>query len=551
MNWFSDLFFGEGVAHAILMLAVVIATGIALGKIKIKGISLGVTWILFAGIAFAHFGMRIDTGVLHILQEFGLILFVFSIGMQVGPGFFSSFKKGGLTLNMLAAGIVLLGVAVTCIIHLVTGLSISTMVGIMSGAVTNTPGLGAAQQAYMDMTGTDNPDIATGYAVAYPLAVVGIIGTILAFRYIFRINLAREEENALAFDSSKESVARQLSLRVTNPSLDGMKVSQIHDLIQRNFVISRIRYADGTVEMVNAETVLHTGDYILVITSQAAVPAITVFIGEETDMKWKQLNTQLISRKILVTKPEINGKSLSQLRLRSFGVSITRVSRSGIDLVASPVLQLQLGDRITVVGTQQAITEVEKKLGNSLKRLNHPNLFPIFAGIMLGVILGSIPFAFPGIPQPVKLGLAGGPLIIAILLSRFGPKYKLVTYTTESANLMLREIGIAIFLACVGLNAGENFVETIVNGGYKWIGYGILITLIPILIIGIIGRKICKLNYFTLSGLIAGSMTDPPALAYSNDMAGNDTPAVGYATVYPLTMFLRVLSAQILILLSA
>ena len=330
-----------------------------------------------------------------------------------------------------------------------------------------------------------------------------------------------------------------------------MKVSQIHDLIQRNFVISRIRYADGTVEMVNAETVLHTGDYILVITSQAAVPAITVFIGEETDMKWKQLNTQLISRKILVTKPEINGKSLSQLRLRSFGVSITRVSRSGIDLVASPVLQLQLGDRITVVGTQQAITEVEKKLGNSLKRLNHPNLFPIFAGIMLGVILGSIPFAFPGIPQPVKLGLAGGPLIIAILLSRFGPKYKLVTYTTESANLMLREIGIAIFLACVGLNAGENFVETIVNGGYKWIGYGILITLIPILIIGIIGRKICKLNYFTLSGLIAGSMTDPPALAYSNDMAGNDTPAVGYATVYPLTMFLRVLSAQILILLSA
>lgn len=533
------------------MLAVVIATGIALGKIKIKGISLGVTWILFAGIAFAHFGMRIDTGVLHILQEFGLILFVFSIGMQVGPGFFSSFKKGGLTLNMLAAGIVLLGVAVTCIIHLVTGLSISTMVGIMSGAVTNTPGLGAAQQAYMDMTGTDNPDIATGYAVAYPLAVVGIIGTILAFRYIFRINLAREEENALAFDSSKESVARQLSLRVTNPSLNGMKVSQIHDLIQRNFVISRIRYADGTVEMVNAETVLHTGDYILVITSQAAVPAITVFIGEETDMKWKQLNTQLISRKILVTKPEINGKSLSQLRLRSFGVSITRVSRSGIDLVASPVLQLQLGDRITVVGTQQAITEVEKKLGNSLKRLNHPNLFPIFAGIMLGVILGSIPFAFPGIPQPVKLGLAGGPLIIAILLSRFGPKYKLVTYTTESANLMLREIGIAIFLACVGLNAGENFVETIVNGGYKWIGYGILITLIPILIIGIIGRKICKLNYFTLSGFIAGSMTDPPALAYSNDMAGNDTPAVGYATVYPLTMFLRVLSAQILILLSA
>ena len=549
MNWLRELFFGQGVAHSILMMAIVIAVGILLGKIRIKGISLGVTWILFAGIAFAHFGMRVDAETLHIFKEFGLILFVYSIGLQVGPGFFSSFKKGGIKLNMLAAGIVVLGAGVTVALHYITKIPMPTMVGIMSGAVTNTPGLGAAQQANMDVTGIDNPDIATGYAVAYPLAVVGIIFTILVLRYIFRINLAHEEKMAMATDSSQDSTARQLSLRVANPSLCGMKVGDIHDLVQRNYVISRIRCKDGEVKMVNAETILNMGDDILVITSQSAVPAITALIGEEIELDWKQLTTQLISRRILITKSEINGKTLAQLRLRSFGVSITRVNRAGIDLVASPSLQLQIGDRLTVVGTQSAISEVEKILGNSLKRLNHPNLFPIFIGIALGVILGSIPIVFPGIPQPVKLGLAGGPLIVAILISRFGPKYKLVTYTTMSANLMLREVGIAIFLACVGLGAGETFVDTIVAGGYKWIGYGILITLIPIMAIGVIGRKFLKLNYFTLSGLIAGSMTDPPALAYANDMAGNDLPAVSYATVYPLTMFLRVLCAQLLILM--
>ena len=493
--------------------------------------------------------MRVDEEILHIFKEFGLILFVYSIGLQVGPSFFSSFKKGGITLNMLAMGVVLLGVVVTYTIHIVTKIPLATMVGIMSGAVTNTPGLGAAQQANMDISGIDNSDIATGYAVAYPLAVVGIILTILVLRYIFKINLHKEEQLALDLDNSQEYAARSLSLRVTNPSLDGMKVGDIHDLIQRNYVVSRIRSSDDVVKMVNAETVLRLGDDVLIITSQSAVPAITAFIGDEIDIEWKQLNTQLISRRILITKPELNGKSLAQLRLRSFGVSITRVNRSGIDLVATPGLQLQIGDRVTVVGLQSAITEVEKKLGNSLKRLDHPNLFPIFIGIALGVIAGSMPFIIPGIPQPVKLGLAGGPLVVAILISRFGPKYKLVTYTTMSANLMLREIGIAIFLACVGLGAGESFINTIVAGGYKWIGYGILITLIPIIAIGIIGRKMCKLNYFTLSGLIAGSMTDPPALAYANDMAGNDIPAVGYATVYPLTMFLRVLCAQLMILL--
>ena len=547
--WIKELFFGDGIAHSILILAVVIAVGIVLSRIKIKGISFGVTWILFVGIAASHFGMRLDGEILHIFKEFGLILFVYSIGLQVGPSFFSSFKKGGVTLNMLACATVLLGVLTTYIIHFVTGIPIATMVGIMSGAVTNTPGLGAAQQANMDITGIDNPDIATGYAVAYPLAVVGIILTIVMLRYLFRINLSQEEDKANSMDDAKDSTARQLSLRVTNPALEGKSVGEIHDLIQRNYVISRIRYSDGTVKMVNADTVLHIGDDILVITSNAAAPAITVFIGEEIDLDWKQLNTQFISRKILVTKRNVNGKSLSLLRLRSFGVSITRVNRAGIDLVATPSLPLQMGDRVTVVGTPSAIAEVEKVLGNSLKLLDHPNLFPIFLGIFLGVIVGSIPFAFPGIPQPVKLGLAGGPLIVAILISHFGPKYELVTYTTMSANLMLREVGITIFLACVGLGSGESFVETIVAGGYKWVGYGILITIIPILTIGVVGRKIFKLNYFTLSGLIAGSMTDPPALAYANDMAKNDIPAVGYSTVYPLTMFMRVLCAQLMILL--
>jgi putative transport protein len=549
MSWFSNLFFGEGAAHSIVMLAIVIAAGIALGKIKVRGVSLGVTWILFVGIALAHFGMRVDEEVLHIFKEFGLILFVYSIGLQVGPGFFSSFKKGGITLNMLAAGVVLLGVAVTCIIHLLTDIPMPTMVGIMSGAVTNTPGLGAAQQANMDITGADNPTIATGYAVAYPLAVVGIIGSILVLRRLFRINLRREEDSAMAVDNSQRNAAQSLSLRVTNPALNGMKVGDMRDMIQRNFVVSRIRSAQGAVKMVNAETLLHTGDDVLIITSRAAIPTLTAFVGEKVDIEWKQLDMQFISRRILITKPELNGKTLSQLRLRSFGVSITRVNRSGFDLVAAPGLSLQIGDRVTVVGTEQSIAVVEKKLGNSLKRLEHPNIFALFFGIVLGVILGSIPFAFPGIPHPVKLGLAGGPLIIAILISRFGPRYKLVTYTTMSANLMLREVGIALFLACVGLGAGETFVDTIAGGGYKWVGYGALITTIPLLAVGVVGRKLFKLNYFTLSGLLSGAMTDPPALAYANDMTGNDLPAVGYATVYPLTMFLRVLCAQLMILL--
>ncbi|MDR3365550.1 MAG: putative transporter [Prevotellaceae bacterium] len=557
MGWLENLFFDSGlsggvnVAHSVLILALVISSGILLGKIKIAGISLGVTWILFVGIAFSHFGMRLDRHVLHFVQDFGLILFVYSIGLQVGPGFFSSLKKGGLQLNLLAGSIVLLGVIVTYVLHKCTGLPMTIMTGIMSGAVTNTPGLGAAQETCRDLTGVANPDIATGYAIAYPLAVMGIVATIIALRYLFKINMENEEKAALSSSGSARDEPRRLSLRLGNPALNGKRVGDIHDLINRNYVISRIRHKDGTVEAAHPDTVLHLGDEMLVVTSVAAVPAITAFIGEEVNVEWMTFSAQLISRRILITKSELNGKSLEQLRIRSLGINITRVNRSGVDLVAYPSLRLQIGDRLTVVGTESAIAEVEKKLGNSLKRLNAPNLFPLFLGIFLGVILGSIPFVFSGIPQPVKLGLAGGPLLVSILISYFGPKFKLITYTTMSANLMLREVGITLFLACVGLGAGERFIETVVDGGYKWIGYGALITLIPITLAGIAGRLFLKLNYLTLSGLIAGSMTDPPALAYANDAAGNDLPSVGYATVYPLTMFLRVLSAQLLILLAA
>ncbi len=551
MTWFSELFMGGSVAHSVLLIALVVAAGIALAKIKIAGVSLGITWILFAGIAASHFGMRLDEHLIHFLKEFGLILFVFSIGMQVGPGFFASFKKGGIRLNMLAAGIVLAGMGVTLVIWLLTDVPLATMVGIMSGAVTNTPGLGAAQQANAEMTGIDNPDIATGYAVAYPLAVVGIIVTMIVLRRLFRIDHAAEERSAIGTAGGDEETACKLSICLENPALDCKAVGDIHGLINRHYVISRIRHKGGEVEIVKSDTVLHLGDDLLVVTSAAAAPSITAFLGSPTDLQWTQLDRRLISRRILITKPELNGKTLAQLKLRSLGVNITRVYRAGIDLVATPSLSLQMGDRVTVVGSEQAIAEVEKVLGNSLKRLNAPNLFPIFLGIFLGVIAGSIPIVFPGVPQPVKLGLAGGPLIVAILISRFGPKYKLVTYTTISANLMLREVGIALFLACVGLGAGEGFVDTVVGGGYKWIGYGVLITVVPIFIVGLIARLGMKTNYFTLMGLLAGAMTDPPALAYANESSGNDVPAVAYATVYPLTMFLRVLCAQLMILFLA
>ncbi|MBK5722934.1 putative transporter [Dysgonomonas sp. Marseille-P4677] len=555
MNWIENLIWGEGVAHSIMLFAFVIATGIILGKIKIKGISLGITFVLFVGIFAGHFGLKLNHEVLHFMKEFGLILFVYSVGLQVGPGFFSSFRKGGLQLNILAASIVFLGAITTIILHYATDIPMPTMVGIMSGAVTNTPGLGAAQEAYSDIHGIGEPTIAMGYAVAYPLAVVGIISTIILMRYIFRINMKSETEK-LQDSSVSQSTVKLLSLEVKNPAIFGKTIKDVTPLLDnKKFIVSRILHSKNEhIEIASSKTILDEGDKILVVTTPSDEPIITTFVGGAIEMSsdnWAVLDKQLVAKRVLVTRSAINGKTIKELNLRNnFGVNITRVNRSGVDLVAYPNLQLQIGDRLMIVGDANAIHNVSKTLGNQLKMLNEPHLIPIFIGIFLGVLLGSIPFAFPGIPQPVKLGLAGGPLIVAILMSILGVRYKLVTYTTLSANLMLREIGICFFLACVGLGAGENFIETILHGGgIGWIGYGIIITLIPLFIVGLIARKVFKLNYYTLIGMTAGSMTDPPALAYANSISpDNDAPAIGYASVYPFTMFLRVLVAQLLIL---
>ena len=558
MNWINDLLWGEGIGHSILLLSFVIAAGIQLGKIKVFGVSLGITLVLFVGIILGHFGFTINHNVIHFFKEFGLILFVYSVGMQVGPGFFSSFKQGGITLNMLACGIVFLGVLTAVILHYVTGIPMPTMVGILSGAVTNTPGLGAAQQAFSDMHGVSDNTIALGYAVAYPLGVIGIILSIILIKYIFRVSFDKENEQLNSEDSSHTNEAKPISLIVKNPAIFNKTVAELSNLLEhRDFVISRVwRDSNKQIEIASANTVLQENDKVFVITTETDAETIKTFIGEEIDMErkqWIRMESQFINRRILITKPELNGKRLGQLKLRKlYGINITRINRAGVDLVAKPGLTLQVGDRVNVVGTETAVSNVEKVLGNSMKRPNEPNLITIFVGIALGIVLGSIPISFPGIPQPVKLGLAGGPLVVAILNSRFAYHNKLITYTTQSANLMLREIGISLFLACVGISAGDGFVDTIVNnGGFAWIGYGFIITFVPLMIIGCIGRYFCKVNYFTLMGLIAGSTTDPPALAYSNATAGNDAPSVGYATVYPLTMFLRVLTAQLLILFFA
>lgn len=553
MDWLYSLFMGEGIAHTVLVLSLVITVGIMLGKIKICGISFGVTWILFVGIAAGHFGMTVDHNTLHFIKEFGLILFVFSIGLQVGPGFFSSFKEGGIKLVGCAAAIVALGALTTYVIHLVTGTPMPTMVGVMSGAVTNTPGLGAAQQAYADASGINDPSIALGYAVAYPLGVVGIIMTLIIIRFITRVDFA-EENKALEAISSERTNADKLSVVFTNGALEGQNIAHLRELINRSFVISRIMHEDGTIVIADGDSVLKIGDRLRVICSADDSEAVVAFFGQQIEMSmedWGQGQTpqsQLVSRRIIITKPSINGKRLSDLHLRTkYGINITRINRAGIDLIPYQGMELQMGDRVMVVGNEHAIDQVANVLGNSLKKLRQPQLLTIFFGIALGVLLGSIPLM--SIPQPVKLGLAGGPLIVAILVGRFGPHFHLVTYTTMSANLMLREVGLAMFLAGVGIGAGDGFVDAIMNGGYRWVGYGVIITMIPILVVGLFARLKLKMNYYTLMGLIAGSTTDPPALGYANATAGNDMPAVGYATVYPVVMFLRVLTAQLLILM--
>ena len=544
---------GSGIAHTMLVLSLVITGGIMLSKIKIGGISIGVTWILFVGIVAGHFGMTVDENTLHFIKEFGLILFVFSIGLQVGPGFFSSFKEGGLRMVACAAAVVALGAVATYIIHLVTGTPMTTMVGVMSGAVTNTPGLGAAQQAYTDLMGENDPTIALGYAVAYPLGVVGVILSLVAIRFLTRVDFAEENKALEAMRAEQTNVVR-FSVEFTNGALEGHTVAHLRELVNRSFVISRIMHEDGEITIADATSRLKLGEKLRVISSPEDKEAVLAFLGQQIEMskeEWgagSDSHTQLVSRRIVITKPEINGKKFSDLRLRSrYGINITRVNRAGIDLIPYQGMELQMGDRVMVVGNETAIEQVAGVLGNSMKKLREPQLLTIFLGIALGVLFGSMPLM--NIPQPVKLGLAGGPLIVAILIGRFGPHYGLVTYTTMSANLMLREVGLAMFLAGVGIGAGEGFVEAIVGGGYRWIGYGFIITVLPMLIVGLYARLKLKMNYYTLMGLLAGSSTNPPALGYANSTAGNDMPALGYATVYPVVMFLRVLVAQMLILM--
>ena len=553
MDWLHSLFMGEGIAHTVLVLSLVIAVGVMLSKIKIAGISIGVTWILFVGILAGHLGMSVDHNTLHFIKEFGLILFVFSIGLQVGPGFFSSFKEGGLKMVGCAAAVVALGAIATYIIHLVTGTPMTTMVGVMSGAVTNTPGLGAAQQAYADATGINDETIALGYAVAYPLGVVGVILSLIAIRFITRVDFA-EENKALEAMRAEHTNVERISVEFTNGALEGHNIAHLRELINRSFVISRIMHQDGTITIADGSSLLKLGEKLRVICSPDDSEAVVAFLGQQIEMtkeEWgatPESQTQLVSRRIIITKPEINGKKFSDLRLRTkYGINITRVNRAGIDLIPYQGMELQMGDRVMVVGNEDAIEQVANVLGNSLKKLREPQLLTIFLGIALGVLFGSIPLM--NIPQPVKLGLAGGPLIVALLIGRFGPHFHLVTYTTMSANLMLREVGLAMFLAGVGIGAGDGFVEAIVGGGYRWIGYGFIITVLPLMIVGLFARLKLKLNYYTLMGLLSGSMTNPPALGYSNATSGNDMPALGYATVYPVVMFLRVLTAQMLILM--
>lgn len=556
MNWLQDLLMNpNSIAHIVALYAFVIATGVLLGKIKIFGISLGVTFVLFVGILAGHFGFTGNQAILSFVQDFGLILFVFCIGLQVGPSFFSSFKKGGVTMNLLAAGVVVLNIAVAVALYYILQgrVEIPMLVGILCGAVTNTPGLGAANEALQQLHYT-GPEIAMGYACAYPLGVIGIILSMILIRYLCRVDLQKETEEIQQEEGANPHLKPFfLSLKVQNEALNGKTILQVQNFLARDFVCTRI-FQDGHINTPNAKTVLHLDDKMFIACAEDDAEAITAFIGPRFEMDWEIANTKdtpLVSRRILVTQPKINGKTLGSLHFSSmYGVNVTRVNRSGMDLFASRQLRLQVGDRVMMVGPQDCIERAANLLGNEMKRLDHPNIVTIFVGIFFGILFGSLPIAFPGIPTPVKLGLAGGPLIVAILIGRFGHKVKLVTYTTMSANLMLREIGMVLFLASVGIKAGANFVQMVVGGdGLLYVGMGFLITLIPLLIIGLIGRLHYKVNYFVLIGLIAGSTTDPPALAYANQVSSTDAPAVGYSTVYPLTMFLRILTAQLLILL--
>lgn len=556
--WFFDLFTKtDTVAHIALLYAVVISVGILLGKIKVYGISLGVTFVLFAGIVAGHVGFTAPVNILNFIQDFGLILFVFCIGMQVGPGFFESFRKGGITLNLLSISVVLLNILVMFACYFVffdTSVvsNLPMMVGTLYGAVTNTPGLGAANEALESVFKNNVPQIASGYACAYPLGVLGIIGATIAIRFITRVKVS-DEEKALEAEEAENPHAKpyQMHLRVGNSYLAGRTLKQVSEFLNREIVCSRLMH-DGKVIIPSSSDVFEVGDELLIVCAEADAEAIEAFIGPKVDAPWTDENAKqpLVSKRIIVTNPSMNGKMLGNIHFSSvYGVTVTRISRLGMDVFASRNYRFQVGDKLLVVGPEDNVNRVSDMMGNSVKRLDTPNIATIFIGILLGILFGSIPLAIPGMPVPMKLGIAGGPLIVAILIGRYGYRMKLTTYTTNSANMMLREVGLVLFLASVGVKAGAGFWETVIQGdGLKYVYTGFLITIIPILIVGTIARLHFKFNYFTIMGMIAGTYTDPPALAYANSVCTKDAPAVSYSTVYPLTMFLRIFTAQIIVL---
>lgn len=559
MNWLINLFTTtDSVAHIAMLYAIVISIGVLLGKVKVGGISLGVTFVLFAGILAGHIGFTAPTNILSFIQDFGLILFVFCIGLQVGPGFFESFKKGGVSLNLLATVTILLniGVMFACYWLFFDTQNVNNlpmMVGTLYGAVTNTPGLGAANEALTSVFPQGHmPQIASGYACAYPLGVLGIIGATIAIRYITRVKLEKEEKQlAEQEDENPKAKPHQMHLKVSNAYIAGRSLLEISQFLNRDVICTRLLH-DGEVIIPNRNTIFSLGDELLIVCTEGDAEAIKAFIGPEIDTPWHtEAEAQpLISRRIVVTNPAMNGKTLGKMHFSSvYGVNITRVTRQGMDLFASRNHRFQIGDRIMVVGPEDNVNRIAEMMGNSTKRLDAPNIGTIFIGIIVGILFGSIPLSIPGMPVPLKLGIAGGPLIIAILIGRFGYRFKLVTYTTTSANMMLREIGLVLFLASVGIKAGAGFWETVVQGdGLKFVYTGFLITIIPILIVGTIARLYYKFNYFTIMGMISGSYTDPPALAYANSICTREAPAIGYSTVYPLSMFLRIFTAQLIVL---
>ena len=555
MDIIMDLIKGEGIGHSIFVLSLVITVGILLNKIKIGGFSLGVTWVLFSGILAGHLGMQIDPMVLSFVKESGMVLFIFGIGMIVGPGFFSTFKQGGIQLNLLSMLSIAIAVGITFLIFLFSGTPIDTMMGILAGAVTNTPALGAAQEAAKGITGAISPDIGIGYALSYPVAILGLILTTGGLKWALKIKVEDESKKIEDREKAKRMEALVFSIEVTNPAIFGSKVSHVKTLLDKHeFIISRILHKDtGEIEMAHPESIIREGDKVLVISEQNEVETICVFIGHKIEMddtQWFKLDHRLISRRCLVTQGSVNGKSIEELKFRTlYNVNISRVQRAGVHLIGKADLRLQMGDTVILVGEESDVKRVERILGNSVSTLRKPNLFVLFVAILIGVLVGSIEFPFGGMPMPAKLGFSGGTLIVAILISNFGTRFKLNTHNTQSVNLMFREFGITLFLACVGLSVGESFIDKLLSGGYLWMLYAAAIMLIPLWVTSIVGRYWLKLDYFTLLGYVAGNMTFAPALSMTPDASKNNIPAIKYATVYPLTLFIRVMIAQVMVLL--